>query len=311
MRARRISIGNQKGGAMKTATAVNLAAALGERGYRVLLVDCDAQANATSYLGLRGLSVGDGLLDVLHGKKLLSEVAVETKVENVWLVPATDLLNPAHVQEFLAKKVGRDLLLKKTMDRDPDLDVEFVFFDTAPALSLLNVLVWVACDELVVPFEPHPHHVDGFLQLFEKVKEIQDAFDGLRIHIEGLVPCRVDRSLIQRDLLDQVREQHPRLLYETAIRQNIRVAESPSHALPVTRYAPKSAGATDYRELAGEFLRRRGQPERLETAEMPANPQSPEMPQIMEKAEIPQATDDGARARRRTAKGAAAAAETE
>jgi chromosome partitioning protein len=256
-----VGVSNQKGGAGKTALAVNLAAALGERGFEVLLVDGDAQANSTSYLGLAGLSAGRGLVDVLDFKSRLSELACETAAPNVFLVPATQLLAPVWIHDFLNSKVGRDTLLRTALERDEELDFDFVVFDTAPVLSLLNVVIWAACDELLVPFEPHPHHAEGFSLLFEKVSEIQ-AFVNPGLKVEGLVACRVDRSNLQRELIWTVRDAYGELVYDAFVRQNIRVAESVSHAMPVTVYDPKSAGAEDFRSLASEFLRRHGIPEK-------------------------------------------------
>lgn len=253
---RTIAITNQKGGSGKTTTAVNLAAALGEAGKRVLLVDLDPQGSATMWLGVqrfersvhdlftRGVSIGDVTIAV-------------TSAPGVALVPAGAQLTQAE------RNLGGDFealgTLHRAFDALPGGSYDVVLVDCPPAVAFLTPAALLACRELVIPVEARAMALQGLAGLLDRVKRMAAPPFNHAPSIAGILPCRVDaRTNLSREVVDALRgnPQIGALVFETVIRENVRLAEAPSYALPITLFAPNSPGAADYRAAAAELLAR-------------------------------------------------------
>lgn len=247
---RTLSIANQKGGTAKTATAVNLAAALAERGRRVLLIDLDPQANASAWFGVR--DDGRGLLDVLTDQAELTDLIRPTSVDGVDLVPATPALVGA--ERALAREVAAETLLRRKLKKLPADSWSYVIFDTPPTLGILTLSALVASGEVLIPVECHAVALAGLAQLLQTLEAVRERLNP-ELVVAGVVACRLDgRTRHAQDVLEELRSKLGRQVLKTAIRESVRVAEAWSFAKPVTTYAASSTGAEDYRALAGEIV---------------------------------------------------------
>lgn len=248
-----LSVVNQKGGSGKTTTVVNLAAALGELGRRVLVVDLDPQASASSWLGVR--DGGRGLLDALVGNVPvvdLADLVHVTDVPLVSVVPSSSWLVGA--EKALAVEVGAETILRKLLGRLPP-SWDYVLLDCPPSLGVVTVNALAAAHEVLVPVEAHVMALRGLTQLLQTVDVVKARLSP-RLRVSGIVACRVDgRTRHALDVVDRLREHFGGLVFQTVIRENVRLAEAYSFAQPITLYDPRSAGAEDHRALAHEVLR--------------------------------------------------------
>ncbi|MBV8096560.1 MAG: ParA family protein [Acetobacteraceae bacterium] len=250
---RTIAVAMQKGGSGKTTTAVNLAAALAERGRRVLVVDVDPQANATSWFGVR--DVGKGIFDCLCENGSISDALVRTATAGVDLVPASAWLVGA--EKALAHEVGAETILRRRLKPAAD-GYDLALVDTPPTLGVLTVGALAAADQVLVPVEAHVLALNGLAQLLRTVEAVRDRLNE-SLGLLGMVACRVDaRTRHGIEVVEELRKRFPEQTFRTVIRENIRLAEAPSFGQPVTAYDGKSAGAEDYRALAAEVLSRWG-----------------------------------------------------
>jgi chromosome partitioning protein len=247
---RRLAITNQKGGSAKTTTTVNLAAALAEKGRRVLVVDLDPQGNTTSWLGLGKAT--RGVLELLTETAPVGGLVQQTATENVACIPATSALNG--VERTLAREMGAETTLHRRLDGLAAADYDYLLIDTPPTLGLLTLNALAAAQELVVPVEAHVLALAGVAQLFETVRTVNERLNpGLTI--AGIVACRVDtRTRHSGDVAASLRKAFPDSMYDTIIRENVRLAEAPSFHQPITDYDARSTGAADYRALAKEVM---------------------------------------------------------
>jgi chromosome partitioning protein len=250
---RTIAVTNQKGGSGKTTTAVNLAAALGERGYRTLVVDLDPQHSASSWLAV--VDDGQGLLDVFTGKRTLVELVRKTTAPGVDIVTAGRWL--LSVEPTLAVEPGKETLFRRALSRLPADRWSFVLVDCPPSLGLLVISALAACDEVLVPVEAHVMALAGLAALTETVERVRERLNP-GLNITAIVACRVDaRTNLAGDVVERLRERFGDLVLKAVVRENVRLAEAPSFMQPITLYAPDSAGAVDYRAVAKELVGRR------------------------------------------------------
>ncbi len=252
---RRIAVTNQKGGVGKTTTTVNLGAALAHLGQRVLVCDFDPQCNLTVHLDVDPASEAPNLYDLLHGRASLSEVALATEHERLWVAPAgVDL---AGVELELANEVGRETILGRALDADAAQGGEsydILLVDCPPSLGLLSLNALVACEEVLVPIQAEFFALQGLGKLLEVVGLVQQRLNP-KLRISCLVSCRYDPSTnLSRAVIADVREHFGEILAETVIRRNVKLAEAPSHGKTIFAYAPDSRGAQDYLSLARELL---------------------------------------------------------
>ncbi len=258
-RPRVITVCNQKGGVGKTTTAVNLGAALAERDVRVLLVDCDPQANATSGLGIRPTQLSNSVYDVVVLGHPLREVLIEIEaLPGLSLVPATVALAGAELE--LAELPLRESRLRLALDGIDEFD--YVLLDTPPSLGLLTVNCLVAADSMLVPLQCEYYALEGLSLLTQTQALVRQSLNpGLAL--AGIVMTLFDpRTLLSTQVVDEVRRRFGDQAFETVIPRSVRLSEAPSHGVPITVYDPAGRGAVAYRALAQELL--------LRTAPVPA-----------------------------------------
>lgn len=248
---RTISIFNQKGGVGKTTTVINLAAALGKLGKRILIVDADPQGNATSGLGIDKnsleLSLYDGLINGVDLKKIVRK----TSAENVDIIPSNVELAGAEIE--LIEIENRELSLKKALTAIED-EYDIVFVDCPPSLGLLSLNGLSASHSVIVPIQCEYYALEGVSQLVDTISLVKKSLNP-DLEIEGVVLSMFDgRTNLSIQVVEEVKEYFKGKVYTSIIPRNVRLAEAPSYGLSVIDYDPKSKGAEAYTELAEEFL---------------------------------------------------------
>lgn len=255
--AKIVAIANQKGGVGKTTTSINLAAALGEQGSKVLLVDLDPQGNASTGVGVtpeqRDLTTYELLLE---DDVPLDELIQKTNTENLFIVPATVDLSSADIELVANEK--RSFLLRDGL-RQPrmrDFGFDFILIDCPPSLNLLTVNAMIAADSVLVPLQSEFFALEGLSQLMLTIREVRQAGNP-DLRIEGVLLTMYDaRNNLSRQVEQDARDTLGEVVFDTIVPRNVRVSEAPSFAMPVLEYDPSSKGATAYVELAAEILRR-------------------------------------------------------
>jgi chromosome partitioning protein len=246
---------NQKGGVGKTTTAVNLGAYLSVTGRRILIVDADPQANATSSLGIDPASVQCSLYDTLVRHRLLAEVIVPTTHPNLSLTPSTPALAGAEVE--MVSILAREHLLRKALD--PVLDGwDYVFIDCPPSLGLLTVNALTAAkDGVIVPIQCEYLALEGLGRLWGTIQLVRDHGLNPRLTISGIVLTMFDgRTNLAAQVVREVRTHFPEQTFRTIIPRSVRLSEAPSYGQTIVTYAPESPGGAAYAALAEEFLAR-------------------------------------------------------
>jgi chromosome partitioning protein len=253
---RTIALVNQKGGSAKTTTSVNLAAALAEQGRRVLLIDLDPQHSATTWYDVT--EGGRGIFDLFAEPEQtrLEDMIYATTTKGVWMVPSSPWLVGA--EKALSTEPGAEQLLREKLKELPAGRFDYVLIDCPPTLGVLTVNALTAVTEVIVPVECHVMGLHGLAKLTQTVETVRKRLNAA-LGIAGIVACRVDqRTKHGREVVEKVRERFPQLLYQTLIRENVRLAECPSQGVPITAYAATSPGAEDYRKLAAEVSAQEG-----------------------------------------------------
>jgi len=247
---RTIAIANQKGGCGKTTTAVNLAAAMAELGKKVLLLDMDMQAHATLGVGVDPETLNKSIYDVLVDPNTPAIQAIHaTRMPSLDIVPSNILLSGLDVE--LAHKPGREFVLKRKFD-GLNNRYDYCIIDCAPSLSLLTLNALAASDYVIVPVQTQYYALEGLKQLLETLDIVRNRFNS-RLSILGvLLTFYESRTLLSRDVEQQMRAYFKDKVFKTVIRRTVRLAEAPSAGQPVITYDPGCKGADEYRALARE-----------------------------------------------------------
>ncbi|VDG20311.1 ParA family protein [Lactiplantibacillus mudanjiangensis] len=250
-----IALANQKGGVGKTTTSINLGAGLVEQGQKVLLIDTDAQGNATSGLGIQKSAIEHEIYDVLINDTPMKETILKTSHDGLDIVPATIQLSGAEIE--LTPMMARETRLRDAINEVRD-DYDFVLIDCPPSLGLLTINAFTACDSILIPVQSEYYALEGLSQLLNTVKLVQKHFNR-NLKIEGVLLTMYDaRTNLGQQVNEEVRKFFKDAVYQTIIPRNVRLSEAPSHGLSIIDYDRKSKGAQVYSALAKEVLAAHG-----------------------------------------------------
>ena len=248
-----LGIVNQKGGVGKTTTAINLAACLALDGLKILLADCDPQANASSGLGVQRDDNRHSIYDVLMGEVPASQVLLPTEIGNLTILPGSKNLTGANIE--LASAEDRALRLRSALASVQE-NYDLVILDCPPALDLLTLNSLAAANSLIVPMQAEYFALEGISELISTLERVRAAFNP-QLTIEGvLLTMYDDRTNLAQQVTQTLREYFKDRLFKTVIPRNVRLAEAPSHGKPVALYDARSRGAEAYFELAAEYMER-------------------------------------------------------
>ena len=249
-----VAVANQKGGVGKTTTSVNLAACLAARGKRVLLIDLDPQANATSGLGVPPME-GQSIYGPLLGHEPLADKVLPTRWENLFLIPGDLELAGSEVE--VARSEGHLTRLRTAMEPlRADHPFDYVLLDCPPSLGILMTNALAAADELLIPIQCEYYALEGLSKIDHVVAQIRECGANPSLEIGGIVMTMFMRNNLAQQVIHEVQEHFGQLLYKTVIPRSVRLAEAPSHGKPIIEYEPTGLGSTAYKALADEFLAR-------------------------------------------------------
>jgi len=247
-----VAVLNQKGGVGKTTTCVNMAGYLAEMGKKILLLDIDAQGNATSSVGIEKNTKFKTIYDVIIDDSTIEEVILPTNFANLSVIPANDDLSGVEVE--LGKMNNKEKVLRKIITKIKD-KYDFVLIDCPPALGFTTVNVLTASDSVIIPIQCEYFALEGLSQLMYTIKLVKKHLNE-NIEVEGVVLTMKDsRSNLGQQVAQDVNKYFGKKAYSTVIPRNIRLAEAPSFGMPISAYDPKCPGALAYKSLTEEFIK--------------------------------------------------------
>lgn len=249
--AKVVSIINQKGGVGKTTTAVSLAAAVGAKGFKVLLADIDPQGNSTSGFGINKRKITNSSYDVLVKDINANDAVVKTPFKNVDVIPAD--LNLAGAEVELIEIEKRESRLKIAVAQLWD-KYDYIFFDCPPSLGLITINALTASDTFLVPVQCEFYALEGLAQLMATVRQVKRLYNP-HIELEGVLQTMYDGRLnLTQQVVSEIKKFFPNKVYKTTIPRNVRLSEAPSFGEPIMYYDKNSKGAIAYNDFAEEFL---------------------------------------------------------
>lgn len=250
-----IAIANQKGGVGKTTTSINLSACLAELGKKVLVIDLDPQGNTTSGFGIDKEEMKNTVYELMLGECSIRESMTQVEnIEHLSLIPSNVNLAGAEIELLGINE--KEYILKNAVDYIRD-DYDFIIIDCPPSLNMLTVNAMTTADSILVPIQCEYYALEGISQLIHTIDLVQERLNP-NLKIDGVVFTMYDaRTNLSSDVVDTVKENLNATVYQTIIPRNVRLAEAPSHGLPINLYDAKSSGAESYRNLAKEIIERK------------------------------------------------------
>jgi chromosome partitioning protein len=251
---RTIALANQKGGCGKTTTCVNLGASLSSEGYSVLIIDLDPQANATIHLGIDIHKLTNSIYDILIGGQTnISSIILNTPVKRLKITPSHINLSGAEIE--LVNTIGRERVLKEAILPIKD-NYDYILIDCPPSLGLLTLNGLTTADEVIIPLQTEFFALEGMDKLLKTIQIVKEKLNH-NLKITAIVPTLFSKNTrLAQEALKKIAVHFKDKITGTVIRRNIKLAEAPSHGLPITLYAPSSYGAVDYKRLALEVIKR-------------------------------------------------------
>lgn len=248
-----IAIANQKGGVGKSTTSINLSAALAEYGKKVLVIDCDPQGNTTSGFGIEKNEVEKTLYELMLGEYTIEETIQDEVIENLSIITSNVDLAAAEIELIGIEE--KEYILRNHVEKIRD-NYDFIIIDCPPSLNMLTVNAMTTADTVLVPIQCEYYALEGLSQLLHTIELVKERLNP-ELEMEGVVFTMYDaRTNLSLQVVENVKENLNQNIYKTIIPRNVRLAEAPSHGLPITKYDAKSAGAESYMMLAEEVINR-------------------------------------------------------
>lgn len=246
-----ISICNQKGGVGKTTTAINLSAYLSQKGFKVLLIDIDPQANATSGLGVEKDALPKNIYNVLLEQAAIDEIITPTKIHNLYIAPSNLQLAGAHIE--LISFLAREQKLKNAL-QSINQSFDFIFIDCPPSLGILTINSLVASNSALIPLQCEYYAMEGLGQLLNTIELVRKNLNPI-LTIEGVLLTMADyRTRLTNEVIEEARGFLKDKVYKAIVPRSIRLSEAPGYGEPIMRYDSNSQGALSYSQLADEFI---------------------------------------------------------
>ena len=248
-----IAIANQKGGVGKTTTSINLSSSLAAKGKKVLVIDTDPQGNTTSGFGIEKNELENTIYELILGECSIRDCIISDIIKNVSVVPSNVNLAAAEIELIGVDK--KEFILKNEVDYVKD-DYDYIIIDCPPSLNMLTINSMTTADSVLVPIQCEYYALEGLSQLIRTINLVKQKLNP-ELEIEGVVFTMYDaRTNLSLQVVENVKANLKQTVYKTIIPRNIRLAEAPSHGLPINLYDSKSAGAESYRLLAEEVIHR-------------------------------------------------------
>lgn len=251
--AKIISFANQKGGVGKTTSAINIAAAIGLKGKKTLLLDCDPQGNASSGVGIRRNRIGATTYDILIGRARAEDAIIKTEYKNLSVLPSSMPLAAAELE--LADLEDRAFRLKNALESVKN-DYDYIFIDCPPSLGMLTINALTASDGAIVPMQCEYFSLEGLTQILSTVKQVKRLYNPDLSLVGILITMHNGRLNLSVQVLDELKKHYADKLFSTPISRNVRLSEAPSFGMPIQYYDKYSKGSSAYDDIAAELLER-------------------------------------------------------